>query len=210
MSVTNVNNWQESFEQVNPTAFLLGAVLFVIAIVGAITLVEPGFIPESVLELLFVVIFVSVAIGLGGLYANVSHRSGRLAGIGAFGAGITGAFSLLILVVIAGVTAIGWNPGVIELIAWTGALAGLAIGFLAFGAAIWRSDVLQRVLGGLLVAGGIFLLAYITNMLLWQHEGIAMVFRVLWGLTLIGVAYSLRTESIPSDHPDVDTPREPA
>ena len=111
---------------------------------------------------------------------------------------------------LAAIAMMGWNPGAFELIAWLGALAGLAIGSIAFGAAIWRSEVLRRVIGGLLLAGGIFLLAYITNVLLWGHEGVAMMFRILWGLTLIGIAYSLRTEFSSPDQPDVAVPREPA
>ena len=209
MSSSTVTNWLDALEGVTPTAFLLGAVLFVLAMAVAIAFVEPGVVTEFWLELLFVAIFVSVAIGLGGFHATVSPGSERLAGLGALGAVITGVFALLILGMVVAMNTFGWAPGAFEPLAWTGALVGIVIGFLAFGAAIWRTAVVRRVIGGLLVAGGIFLVAYIGNLLLWQHEGVAMVFRLLWGLSLIGVAYSLRTESVPAEQADIEIPREP-
>ena len=70
----------------------------------------------------------------------------------------------------------GWDPGCIKLLAWLGASSES----IAVEAGIWRSNVLSRIVGGLLVSRR-FLLVYIANVLLWQLDEPAMVLRGLWG-----------------------------
>ncbi|RQG93786.1 hypothetical protein [Natrarchaeobius chitinivorans] len=185
----------ETFEQSSALAFLLGGVLFTLVVVSLIALGET--VPEIGLELALVAVFVLVAVGMGGLRPKLQHRAARLTDVGTLGAAIAIVGALLALVMLAVVSVTGWNPGILELVIWMGTLAALALGFLAFGAAIWKTEAVKRITGGLLVAGGVFLLVYIANTILWELEVVALVMMVLWGLVLLGVGTALRTEPRP-------------
>jgi hypothetical protein len=173
-------------------AFLLGGALFGLVVISLIALGES--VPEIGIELALVVVFVLVAVGMGGLRPKLQHHAARLTDVGILGAAIAVVGALLALVMLVVVAFTGWSPGILELLIWMGTLAALAIGFLAFGIAIWKTEAVKRITGGLLAAGGVFLLIYIANTILWGLEVVGLVMMVLWGLVLLGVGSILRTE----------------
>ncbi len=182
----------ESLEHWSATAFLLGGGLFALVVVSLVALGES--VPVLGVELALVVVFLLVAIGMGGLHPRLQRHAGRVADVGAIGAALTGIGALLALLVIALAASTGWSPGIVEFVVWMGTLTALAIGFLAFGVTAWQTDVIARTVGGLLLAGGVFLLVYVTNAILWELEALAVVMRVLWGATVLGTGVLLRTE----------------
>ena len=184
------SHWR-SFEQWGAMAFLLGGTIF-----GAVVVTLVAFgdaVPEIWIEIPLVAVFVLVVVGLAGLHPKVRRHAARLANLGIAGAAIGGVGALLALVVLAAVAVAGWAPGSIELVVWMGTLAGLALGFLAFGIAIWQTAAVKRTIGGLLLVGGVSLLVYIANTILWGFEVVGLLMMVLWGLVLLGVGSMLRT-----------------
>lgn len=183
----------ESLEHWSATAFLLGGGLFALVIVSLVALGES--VPVLGVELALVVVFLLVAIGMGGLHPRLQRHAPRAADLGAIAAALAGIGALLALVVIALVASTGWSPGLVELVVWMGTLTALALGFLAFGFAVWQTDVITRTVGGLLLAGGVFLLVYVANAIIWELEALAVVMRVLWGVMVLGIGALLRTDA---------------
>ena len=195
MAMRNVNIQQlESFEDWTAMAFLLGGGIFAAVVVSLVVLGDAA--SDRWIELALVAVFALVTVGLAGLHPTVRRHEVRSAAIGIAGALLAGGGALLALVVIAAVAVIGWNPGIIEVVVWMGTLAGLALGSLAFGISIWRTPAVKRVIGGLLVVGGVSLLVYITNTLLWELEVVALLMMVIWGITLLGIGAVLRTQPL--------------
>ena len=183
----------ESLEGWSATAFLLGGGLFALVVVSLVALGDAA--PALGIELALVVVFLLVAIGMGGLHPRLQRHAPRAADLGALGAAVAGIGALLALLVIALAASTGWSPGIVELVVWMGTLTAFAIGFLAFGVAVWQTDVIRRTVGGLLLAGGVFLLVYVTNTILWELEALAVGMRVLWGVMVLGIGVLLRTDA---------------
>ena len=183
----------ESLEGWSATAFLLGGGLFALVVVSLVALGDAA--PALGIELALVVVFLLVAIGMGGLHPRLQRHAPRAADLGALGAAVAGIGALLALLVIALAASTGWSPGIVELVIWMGTLTAFAIGFLAFGVAVWQTDVIRRTVGGLLLAGGVFLLVYVTNTILWELEALAVGMRVLWGVMVLGIGVLLRTDA---------------
>ena len=183
----------ESLEGWSATAFLLGGGLFALVVVSLVAFGDAA--PALGIELALVVVFLLVAIGMGGLHPRLQRHAGRVADLGALGAAVAGIGALLALLVIALAASTGWSPGIVELVVWMGTLTAFAIGFLAFGVAVWQTDVIRRTVGGLLLAGGVFLLVYVTNTILWELEALAVGMRVLWGVMVLGIGVLLRTDA---------------
>ena len=183
----------ESLEHWGATAFLLGGGLFALVIVSLVALGDAA--PVLGVELALVVVFLLVAIGMGGLHPRLQRHAGRVADVGVTGAALAGFGALLALVIIALAASTGWSPGLVELVVWMGTLTAFAIGFLAFGVAVLRTDVITRTVGGLLLAGGVFLLVYVTNTILWGLDGLALGMMVLWGIVLLGTGALLRGDA---------------
>lgn len=185
----------KAYEQWSAMAFLGGGVLFGLVVISLVMLGET--VPAIGIELALVVVFVLVAVAMSGLRPKLQPQASTLADVGTLGAAIAIVGAFLALVSLAVVSVTGWNPGVLELVIWMGTLAALALGFLAFGIAIWKTKAVKRITGGLLVGGGLFLLIYIANTILWDLEVVALAMMMLWGLVLLGVGSALRTEPQP-------------
>lgn len=148
---------------------------------------------------------VAVAVGLFGLYPQVSDRDPRLAVTGAVFAAIAGIAGSLVAMMgfaIGAEVALGMNSpkptaifGIVALLM----AGGFSLGFLMFGIVGWRTGILSRTVGNLLLVGGVLLLVPVVVELLGlvsEIETPPWVFFPVIGLVAIdalAVGYTLRS-----------------
>lgn len=165
MTITITRQWKP-FEGRSDSAFVLAGALVLLSLVvpvGLEVFTEMAWAAGIVLIGLAVL---SVSIGLAGLYPQVTNRAPRLA-LAGVGAAVVAGIAALGLIALVGVALVGEVASGLSLSepmsVFTALIlsmtSGFAVGFLLFGIASWKSGTPSRTVAGLLIVGGVALLA---------------------------------------------------
>lgn len=155
-------------------------------------------------------------LGLFSLYPSLRDGAPRLSLVGAAVTGIGTVATLAMLGWLASATLLqaGYPAIPEESPAWTVAaliivFVMIALGFLLFGAASLRTDVLSRTVGRLLLVPGLAWVGLILgNVALPSGQYLGLVYVPIC-LALLAIGYRLQTEDVPTDRAE-PTPDSPA
>lgn len=202
----------ESLERRRASAFVLAGVLILASLIvpiGLEALTDWSWAWGIVLIGLAVV---TVSVGLLGLYPQVKDRTPRLALAGAGAATLAGAAALgliaLVGIAVGSEFAVGLTvsePTSVFALLGLSTAGGFSLGLLLFGVATWQTAAPSRTVGGLLIAGGVALLAPVVVELLGPAFGVNtppwLLFPVIGGVALdtAAIGCSLGTRATAPD-----------
>lgn len=169
----------ESLEERAPATFTLAGVSLVASAlvpVGLQTVTDWAWVSGIVLVGVAVI---AVAVGLFGLYPTISERAPHLATVGVLSATVAGTAALGLIamggIALVGEGALGMDLGKpigVFAVVTLSTAGGFSLGFLSFGTAGWRTDVLPGPTSQLLLLGGTVLLVPIVGETLRRGFGI--------------------------------------
>lgn len=177
---------------------------------GLIYLVD-GYETTTLTPILLAVALLAAVLGLCSLYPALSGSTPRLAGV-SVAVAIPASIDVFVLTVWGIANAAGLGPEPSPVVATTPLL--MIVGFVLFGVATVRADAYAPLVGLLLLAEGIALVALIAiPVLLFEGEapmwGAALIEGVQ-GVILLCTGYFLRAETLQLDREDPSTADRPA
>lgn len=196
MPFRNTVPWQ-SLEQWSATAFIIAGIgrllNFALANIGEVTAMTS---PEWSRDLTLLIAFMAAFIGLYGLYPRMVDQAPRLSRAGAALATIAGV-AIVLSIVGKYVTGAAEPPGPLKILPLLYIL-GSPLAFLAFGVASWRTSILSRTVGLLLlVAFAAFLV--LAAGILSQLTALLQLSALLFAAAMLGTGYLLHTRSDSGD-----------
>jgi hypothetical protein len=204
--MTDRNGGLESIEGRTGTLFLVAGTLFIaFAAMWGVEAVTNRSAPKNVFGPAG---FAFAFVGMLGLYPALSERSRRLAQFGAIVAIVGGAGAAANSVWYIGwwvVPAVVPDPSTSVLVGGMvgGMILGQFLGYTTFGVASLRAGVHSRTVGLLLVAVPTVLVVMIVTVATgYDSSGSATVLGSVQALIHLAIGYTLRTESIPTEHGD--------
>lgn len=188
-----------SLEQWSPTALLIGGLLLAVDATWLAANISIGAENYQLTGQVFVGTGWTVAlVGLLGLYPALSNRSRWLSLAGAICA-VIGVITFAVNAIVAFLDVSGIMAGLYEPIGAffiPGVVIGTILGFVAFGVAVFRTEVHSSVFGVLLFVVAFIEISNILRIVVgYTSETVTLGFVIITALSILAIGYHLRYQS---------------